>query len=190
MATIDELTEVVTQLVDENKKLRQSMLKLTRRRQKDPRISLLTTSFDIEDAVFPPTVRVTNGAQAILHDTLTVLTFSTETWDTDNMHSTSTNTGRLVATTAGKYRYSAHVRIDAHGTGFRILRIRANGSTVYQQIIVNDTPNDAVDMEITGAIELAATEYIELQFYQNSTITRNTETTSGGTSFCMEWIAP
>ncbi|KKN31635.1 hypothetical protein LCGC14_0821840 [marine sediment metagenome] len=189
MATIDELSTIVAQLVEANENLQQSVKKLLRQRKLDFRIPQLATGFDIEDVIFPPTVRVTNGAQIISNNITTTFTFDTETWDTDGMHSTASNTSRLTVKTTGKYRYSAHIRWDAHGTGVRAIRILLNNATVINQIVTNDTPNDAVDMQITGTYELSIGSYIELQGFQNSGGNLATETASGGSEFSMEWIS-
>ncbi|KKM16881.1 hypothetical protein LCGC14_1681350 [marine sediment metagenome] len=156
----------------------------------DTSLRYIDSSGVVSELTHTPTVRVTNGAQNMTNNTLVTMTFSTETWDTDDMHSTASNTSRLTAKTAGKYRYNAHVRFASHGTGRRALRVTFNGTTIVSQITVNDTPNDAVDMEITGVYAFTVGDYIELAGFQNAGVDIQTETTTGGSEFAMEWFAP
>ena len=46
------------------------------------------------------------------------------------MHSTVSNTGRITATTAGKYLIGGHIEFAANATGLRELYIRLNGTTI------------------------------------------------------------
>lgn len=46
----------------------------------------------------------------IANNSTTQLTFDSERWDTDGMHSTSTNTGRLTCVTSGLYLVFANVQ--------------------------------------------------------------------------------
>ena len=133
-------------------------------------------------------VRVTNGAQTLTTSTATTMTFDTETWDYNSMHSTVSNQGRLTATRAGKYRFSAHIRYDGNDTGRRMMRIVKNGTGVYHQLTQTSTQSDATDMEINGLIDMAATDYIELVCFQDSGGDLATETTTGGSFFEMTML--
>lgn len=115
--------------------------------------------------------RVYNSANvSITNDSFTALSFDTERFDTDTIHSTVTNTNRLTATTAGKYIIVANVEVSAHATGQRFLRIRLNGTTV-----LCDSGSDANSQSgqtwrrtASAIYEMAATDYVEMLIYQNS----------------------
>lgn len=115
-------------------------------------------------------VRVYNDANiSLTNATLTALTFNTEQWDTDTMHSTVSNTGRLTATTAGYYVITGAVLFAANATGKRLLRIRLNGTTTIAE--VQDTNAGGVEtlsLIIGTQYNLAATEYVEFLAYQDS----------------------
>jgi hypothetical protein len=107
-------------------------------------------------------ITLTSGAS-------TALTFDSERYDYDNIHSTVTNTGRLTATTAGIYHISGHARFDVNATNQRFILIRLNGSTT----IANQTAQALAGslntaLTVSTIYELAAGDYVELLAYQNS----------------------
>ena len=115
--------------------------------------------------------RVYNSANiACTNAADTLLTFNSERYDTDTIHSTASNTGRLTATTAGKYHISATVIFAASATGARGLQIRLNGTTT---VAIVRTPavaggTDSTALTISTDYDLAATDYVELLAYQTS----------------------
>src|SRR3990167_8910278 len=50
-----------------------------------------------------------DAAISLTSGTATIITLNQERWDTDTIHSTSSNTGRLTATTAGRYQIIGHI---------------------------------------------------------------------------------
>lgn len=114
--------------------------------------------------------RVYNDA-AISHATSGAwqsLTFNQERFDTDTIHSTSSNTGRLTATTAGKYIISGCLSWATNGTGTRIVRIFLNGTTPIERDSKGANSAATVDQTITTIYDLAADDYVELAGWQNS----------------------
>lgn len=99
----------------------------------------------------------------------TVVTFDTEDFDTDTMHSLVSNTGRITFTTAGRYWVYFEALFNAHATGIRQARLRLNGAT---QISDVQLPNNgsATGMTVfTGAfIDAVANDYVEALVEQNS----------------------
>lgn len=76
-----------------------------------------------------PTCRVYNSASiATVTATDTRMTFNTERFDNDTMHSTVTNTGRITINTAGVYEFKFHYRWQQNATGYRQTRIVLNPS--------------------------------------------------------------
>ena len=149
--------------------LEEQISKLKRKNNLDHRISLLTTSFDLEDAIFPPAVRVYNSANiSIPHATSTVLTYNTNLFDTDTIHSTTTNPSRLTCNTAGLYLIASHARWQEWSTGARQLFIHLNGTTT---IVVAEDTGDATQTEgrwqtVTTIYSLDRGDYVETFVYQ------------------------
>lgn len=116
-----------------------------------------------------PSVRVTNsGIQSLNDNTLTALNFDTERFDTDGLHSTSTNNTRLTASVAGKYLIFATVTWDTNATGLREIAVKLNDTTY-----ILDDVRSAVNglnsfNSVAGVYHLAAGDYIELIGWQNS----------------------
>ena len=110
--------------------------------------------------------------------------FDSEAYDTDSVHSTSSNTGRLtVPSGVTKIRLTAQVQFTGNSTGAtRKLRITKNGGAggidnnrdTYLPIVVNapggQTEAHMVELS-TGVIECVATDFFELHATQNSGIT-------------------
>lgn len=116
--------------------------------------------------------RVYNSADESIPDgTFTVVTFDSERYDTDTMHSTSSNTGRITFTTAGIYNVHAQIQWDVPGTnGFNFqAEIRLNGATIIALVnIENANTNSFVRMEIATDYQFAAADYVELLVSQNT----------------------
>ena len=109
-----------------------------------------------------------SGAETITTSTNTQLSFDSERYDTDTIHSTSTGTNsRLTATTAGKYLIVGCVQWEANGTGTRIVSIYLNGATFIGRVRV-DPGNVVIVQEVVTIYDLAATDYVELNVYQVS----------------------
>lgn len=99
----------------------------------------------------------------------TALTFDSERYDTNTIHSTSSNTGRLTCQTAGLYIITANIRFAANSTGARGLYIRLNGTTFIGDISIPTVPSpDNTDLTVTVQYELVANDYVEAVAYQSS----------------------
>lgn len=107
--------------------------------------------------------------QTISNNTRTILLFNTEEFDTDTIHDTGSNTGRLTAKLAGKYLATCSVRWAANATGDRIVSIKKNGTT-----LISENCNDSVDANnvlLSGSpviVSMAVNDYIEVEVYQDS----------------------
>lgn len=78
---------------------------------------------------------------SVVNTTNTLLTYDSEQFDTQAMHSTVTNTGRLTVATGwgGQYECGASGNWGANFTGYRQLGLRINGTTQIIDDIVNPT---------------------------------------------------
>ena len=113
--------------------------------------------------------RVYNSAvQAIPNTTWTALTFDSERYDTDAIHSLSSNTDRLTCKTAGKYLIHGQVSIEANADPQRYLRIYLNGTTKLAQLSLQVVILANVLFSITTVYELAVNDYVTLEIYQDS----------------------
>jgi hypothetical protein len=103
----------------------------------------------------PPQAHVYNNANISVNDnTLTALTYNTERYDTDFIHSTAANTGRLTCQTPGRYHIWAHHLFAPDADGYRLSGIRLNGAT----FIVEDMRMAVTTALISTGIHIA-TEY-------------------------------
>lgn len=126
---------------------------------------------------FPPEVSgaYTEGArvyrssnQSVPNGTHTVITYDSERWDTDNIHSTVSNTGRLTCKTAGKYMIVFSALFSANANGKRQYNIRLNGTT-WIAITRTGLDSDNHTQPISSTIyDLAVNDYVESLAYQNS----------------------
>lgn len=96
------------------------------------------------------------------------VTFDTERFDTDTIHSTSTNTSRLTINTGGKYLIGGAVTFTANATGQRQLGIRDGGATF--RVVTTEQGLDAVQvrLSVVTLYDMAANDYVELMAWQDS----------------------
>ena len=137
----------------------------------------------VNTAVTAAGVRVYPSANvSIPNATYTALAFNTETFDTDNYHSTSTNTSRLTIPTGkgGMYRVSWGITLDSSALGsLRIVAIRKNGSTTISpnQYAFPSASQPAIFYG-SDLFQLVATDYIDLLVYQDTGSAKNVYTDS------------
>lgn len=136
--------------------------------------------------------RVYNNAALTIPDaTWTALTFNSERFDTDGIHSTTTNTGRLTCQTAGVYAVVAHVQFAANVTGIRMVQIQRNGTRV-----ALDTRNAVANasypttVSLSTCVALTAGQYLEVLVLQNRGGNLNVDASAESTpEFAMVRIA-
>lgn len=143
----------------------------------------------------PPACRVTNTAvQSVGNAAWTAMTFDTELFDTDSMHSTSSNTSRITATTAGLYLFTGAIAWTANATGQRGCAFRKNSSgtnnpTDSGSLYTAVTNTTATYTPAAMLIKLAAADYVELVGYQSSGGPLNTaDQTLGFHYFAAVWV--
>lgn len=130
-----------------------------------------TVRDDLEFLVDRPGCAVYNSTtQNVSTSSNTTLTADSELYDLDSMHSTVTNTSRITATTAGKYRIGALVEWDSDATGRREVYLLVNGSTVHTLTIGNAVAG--MTQNGTKILTLSAGDYVEVRVWQNSGGTR------------------
>ena len=136
-----------------------------------------------------PHVRVYNSsAQSIADSTSTTLTFDTEKYDTEAMHSTSANTGRLTCVTAGLYLVGGFTQFASNGTGNRQLQIVHNATTTIGMASEPGFASLGNTLSCSAIYRLAATDYVTLVAYQTSGGSLNAGGAEGTCGFWMAWI--
>ena len=119
--------------------------------------------------------RVTHGSQqTIPHNVRTAMLFTTERWDTDNIHDNAVNPSRLTCRTPGKYIIVGHVTWLADITGSRNIYIRHQGTTDIAVVFYDPTNIPTPRMSVATVYDLAVGEYVELHVYQFSGANLNT----------------
>ncbi len=96
------------------------------------------------------------------------LTWNTDVYDVGSMHDTSSNTERLIATKAGRYRIGASVRFAANATGQREVYIYHNGTTVLSYTRVGATAAGETVIPVYTEADFALNDYVIIITLQNS----------------------
>lgn len=109
-------------------------------------------------------------AISINNNTVTVVTFNSEIEDTDGIHSTSVNTGRLTCTRNGTYEIAGGFEFAPNTAGVRVAYIRLNGATILASAQGIPDPANVFNASINLATHypLVVGDYVELLAYQNS----------------------
>ena len=132
-----------------------------------------------------------NGTQTVANATATLVTFGAEEWDTDGIHSTSSNTSRFTvpAGKAGKWQFSWRLSFAAATGGARLTWLRKNaagaGSDTDNVIGSGDYKSGATigpSVGNTMVVDLAVSDYVEVWVYQDSGISLNIGASTGGST--------
>lgn len=116
-----------------------------------------------------PSCRVYNSAAiSCANGAETFLTFNSERWDTDSMHSTGSLTGRITINTAGLYVVTANLDIAPSATGDRYVAIRVNGATVIGYDSRRAPAVQGCLFVLSTLYRFAVADYIEVGVYQDS----------------------
>lgn len=130
-----------------------------------------------------------NASTTLSNDTWTTITFGNEDWDTNGLHSTVTNTGRLTIPSGfdGIWLFTMMLDFDTNTSGSRGVRLVTNGSTLnYGPMVPAATTTLRTRVSHTLMLDASAGDYFTVEGYQNR----------GGTldvvagKFQAVWIAP
>ncbi len=128
------------------------------------------------------TSSTTNGSN-------TVITFDTEQYDTDTMHSTSVNTGRITATTTGLYMVFGQVCMASNATGTRTLSVVKNGATTVANSRLQSVIATNAYIDVECEVQMTGGDYVELNMLQTSGGALSTVAGLGNTWFSARWVA-
>jgi hypothetical protein len=103
---------------------------------------------------------------SISNGVYTLITWNTETFDTDAFHSTVSNTGRITIPSGkgGYYKVTGTINWALNTTGSRIIVIYKNGAAAHYSY----TAAGVVSNVIATTMSLVATDYLEIYAYQGS----------------------
>jgi len=109
-------------------------------------------------------------AQSIPNSANTAILLDTEDLDSDNGHSTVTNTSRYTAQTAGWFRVQGGVSLTGNATGTRNMFIAKNSGALAGSGTNNSVPGAASFAGATraGFVSLVVNDFVETFFFQNS----------------------
>ena len=118
----------------------------------------------------PPQCSVYNSSvQSVPDSTITALLCGSESLDNNGMHSTTSNTSRIIAIAAGRYTFTGTASFAANATGMRRLTFRLNGTTEYDlvQVVATSVLSNVI-LSASRTFTLAANEYMEMVVHQSS----------------------
>lgn len=110
-----------------------------------------------------------SASQSLSNEVVTTITWDTEDYDTDSIHSTSANTDRFTVPTGkgGKWLFSGVVMYAAGTAGYRGIRILKNGNTESYQYF-QGLSTVATAYTFSQVWNLAAADYLSIQGDQSS----------------------
>lgn len=119
----------------------------------------------------PPACRVYHNANQSLPDnTLTIVAFNSERFDTNTMHDTATNNSRITFTTAGVYVVTFTGNVAAAGDYIEIYgELLVNGTTVIDAY--REQPNNTAlsqYVKLATIWKFAAIDYVQVQVRQDN----------------------
>lgn len=119
-------------------------------------------------------IRTGSGAQSIANNTQTAILFDAEQYDTDAIHSTSTNTSRFTvpAGKGGYWQVSFFFTWDGNATGTRNIYLYKNG-LFNAYLSANPAATNQGTNNATMIYNYAAGDYIEFYAFQSSGVSLN-----------------
>lgn len=137
-----------------------------------------TTATGLKWAGFRGVSCTKSAVQSIANVTYTAITFDTEQFDTDNFHSTVTNTSRITIPTGlgGRYQFNGVGSFATSNTGIRTFALYKNGVLSQEFAAIQATQGNPTRISFSVVMNLVATDYVELFAYQSSTAGLNADT--------------
>jgi hypothetical protein len=129
----------------------------------------------------------TGADQTISNNTITAITWDAEYYDTDTLHSTSTNTSRFTVPSGkdGKWAIQASLFYNGSAAGERRIRVYKNGTFESDSRDYFDGPGATqFSIALSNVFDLVATDYLEIYAYQNTGGNLGVVGSSGGETFC------
>lgn len=118
-----------------------------------------------------PACRAFNSTPFSVPDsTFTAVTFDSERFDTDDIHSDGTNTSRFTCNTPGIYLLGFNAAFATNPANDAYCGLRLNGSTFigFSGVVLDPVSAHASIAFVTTVFGLAAADYVEAIAYQSS----------------------
>ena len=116
----------------------------------------------------------TNAAQSISNATWTAISFDIENYDSAGLHD-NVNPTRITIPVAGRYSLTANVGFQSASNSVGLgIRFNINGSVPVAQVIVAGCSQTGNGPCTAAMLDFAASQYVEVECYQNSGGTLNT----------------
>jgi hypothetical protein len=131
-----------------------------------------------------------SAVQSIATATYAVVTWDTESFDSDGFHDNSTNTSRLTIPSgkAGKYLFNLKTVFNStSSTGDRILYFFKNGSEVNESPFALTTRSN-LQMSLTSIQSAAVGDYFEMYVFQTSGGSINLDKTAFYSEFSLTYL--
>lgn len=130
--------------------------------------------------------------QTLTTGVATILSFDTNSYDTDTLHNTVTNNSRItVPSGVSKVRLSGIVQFAQNGTGYRRAEILKNGGAFagagYQEMAPQSSTVQTCT-PVSSIVPVVAGDYFELRATQTSGGNLDLISGVGACAFCMEII--
>lgn len=126
------------------------------------------SGLDVISAKQQNVVATKAASQSIPNNAGTVVTFSTEDFDTNNMHDVATNNSRLTSKVIGKYLINANINFATNTTGIRSVSLRVNGTTTIATQQVNASGTGYTSLSVSALYNLLPNDYVEVTVLQTS----------------------
>lgn len=159
----------------------------------NPGDAILASSYNtyqadnVNNLIVPPAVRVYNSASINPYTSGNAITWNSESYDTDGMHSTSTNTGRITIQTDGIYRVFFQLRASWSGTmtaQAAIIRLNNSDHSVVETFGISTTVGGSW-IQASCVSSFVATDYLTAHYNVSGATSPIVLTPS---YFAAEWI--
>lgn len=138
----------------------------------------------------PPMAHVFNSAGiSIPNNSVTALSFDSERYDTDGIHSPTTYPTRLTCNTAGVYLLTANIRWALNANGHRGIFFQLGSGVSFAGNTIVPVPTIPIYQSLAGVYRLAVGDYVEVVVIQTSGAALGVEFTADlSIEATMQWI--
>lgn len=128
-----------------------------------------------------------SAAQTLTNNTITAITFDTESYDRGSCHDNAVNPARITVPTggAGLWIFGGFITYAANNTGSRAATLRGNGAATLAQtrVLTNTTAAALTSIPVTAIVSVVDADYVELLGFQDSGGNLNANSGFGTTGF-------
>ena len=123
-----------------------------------------------------------NAAQAVTSGSYNTLTFDSEYFDTNSIHSTSSNTSRLTVPSGlgGKYLMTTSLQTASSIIVDFYMKILVSGNEKFRSNWRSPGNSENINGNLAVVLDLVAADYVEIQVYQASGVNQNITTNGLG----------